>query len=218
MGVHIGDRGTAETPLHLTGTVRVGGSRHTARSDRGPVEAGAAVVVVGDDLGGLVVRPVEPGRETDRLPNHGRAVFATPEERAAAGAARDEASAARDWAAHRRTGTRTCAAAGALAAGAALWWLWARVAESGAPLAAGAVLAGAAWGAALFRFTDAALCRLDEGYRRLAPACGALGATGGAVAAALAVPVLGAGGLAVAALASLLCVALLPVALLLSGG
>lgn len=212
MAVHVGDRGTTETPLHLTGSVRIGATRHIARSDCGPMETGTAVVVVGDDMGGLVVRPIEVGHENDRLPDHGRAVFATPAERAAAAQAQHEARTARDWAAHRRTGISTCTVAGALAAGAMMWWLGELDTAVGVT---SWLLAGAAWGAGLFLLTDTALGRFEEGYRRLAAASGTVGATGAAFAAALAVPALGLGGLAVAALVSILCAAVLPGVLIL---
>jgi hypothetical protein len=221
MAVHVGDRGVAETPLYLTGSVRIGGARHTARSDRGPVEPGTAVVVVGDDTCGLVVRPVESGREGDRLPDHGRPVFASPQERAAAAEVRREAAAARDWAAHRRSGVRVGAGAGTVAAGAALWALWARVeAGSGSPagVAAAAVAGGAAWGAILFLLADRALGLLDEGYRRLAAASTGLGLVGTAAGLALGVPWLGVGGgVAVAAVATVVLAAALPGLLIAAG-
>jgi NfeD-like partner-binding protein len=132
MGIHVGDRGIAETALYLTGTVRIGGERHTAKSDSGPVEPGAAVVVVGDDMGGLVVRPVEPGREADRLPDHGRPLFTSPQERAAAVEERREAEVRSDWAAHRRRGLLLGAVVGAGAGAVVAWAAWGPLVEHSA--------------------------------------------------------------------------------------
>src|SRR5262245_33747739 len=84
MGVHVGDRGMTESPLYLTGAVRIGGVRLTARSDRGPIERGIAVIVVGDDPQGLVVRPLEPSHDTQPFPDHGRPVFTSPQARVTA--------------------------------------------------------------------------------------------------------------------------------------
>lgn len=217
MTVHVGDRGVTESALYLTGIVRVGGQRRTARSDRGPVEMGTAVVVVGDDPVGLVVRPLEPGREDERLPDHGRRVFASPHERAEAAEDRRTDAEQRDWAAHRRGGTVRAAATGALAAAAVLAVLWGRLDEDAAsPLvvAAGGIVGSALWGAIVFRLVDWVVRVLDEQYRRLALASTCLGLAGAAVAAAVCVPWLGLGsGLLIAALVTFLLAAVIPGAL-----
>ncbi len=221
MGVHVGDRGVTESPLYLTGAVRIGGVRLTARSDRGPVERGTAVIVVGDDPQGLVVRPLEPGHEAQQLPDHGRPVFTSPQERTTAAEERREKANQRDWAAHRRRGLVVGAALGALAVAAAMWAIWGWIAEqSESPnsLAPAVLLAGAVWGCLVFRVVDGALGLVDEGYRRLAVVSTGLGLVGAATGAALAVPWAGlGGGLVVAVVATALLAAVIPLLLILVG-
>jgi hypothetical protein len=222
MAVHVGDRGVAESPLYLTGAVRINGVRLGARSDRGPVEAGTAVVVVGDDPLGLVVRPVVAGSETEQLPDHGRQVFTSPQERAAAAEERLEAEVQRNWAVHRRRGIVFAAVAGALAAGLALWFLWGRIDRpslSPEAFAAAVVAAGALWGALVFRVVDGALGVVNPEYRQLSNVSAYLGLAGTALGAAFGIPWGGLGvGLAVAAIATVFLAAAIPGVLIAVGG
>lgn len=221
MGVHVGDRGVTESPLYLTGAIRIGGVRLTARSDRGPIERGIAVIVVGDDPQGLVVRPLEPGHDTQQFPDHGRPVFTSPQERTTAAEERLEKSNQHYWAAHRRRGLIIGAALGALTAAAVLWAIWGWIAEqpeSPNTVAAVALVAGAVWGCLVYRVVDAALGLVDEGYRRLGVASTSLGLVGTAAGAALAVPWAGlGGGLVVAVVATALLAAVIPLLLIFVG-
>jgi membrane-bound ClpP family serine protease len=56
----VGRRGRATSELLPWGTVEIDGEAHDAMSEAGPVEAAAAVDVVGVQAAGLVVRPAAP--------------------------------------------------------------------------------------------------------------------------------------------------------------
>jgi hypothetical protein len=218
MGLCVGDRGVAETSLYLAGTVRIGGARRHARSDRGPIEAGAAVVVAGDDPHGLVVRPA--GAEGERLPDHGRPVFASPGERAAASAEREETKERRERAAHRH-GLLIGAVVGAAAGGVALWAVQSHLppAAGSAGAMAAAVLAGAAWGVLVFRLVDGVLGELDRDYRHLSIPTACLGLVGTAAGVALGVPPAGlGGGLAVGVVVTVVLTVAVPGLLIAAGG
>lgn len=180
------------------------------------------MVVVGDDALGLVVRPVEPGREHERFPDHGRQVFTSPQERANAAEERLEANVQSHWAIQRRRGIVFAALAGALAAGAALWWLWGRIDQEllAAEVFAGAVVvAGAAWGALLFRVVDGALGVLNPEFRQLSNVSAYLGLAGTALGAGIGIPWGGLGvGLALAIIATVFLAAVIPGVLIAVGG
>lgn len=215
MAVHVGDTGVAETQMYLTGAVRINGVRHIARSDRGPLEMGTAVVVVGDDPLGLVVRPTEAGKEAEKLPNHGQRVYATPEERADAAEDRHAAEVRTEWAAQRRRGTVIGAGAGAVALGGAVWRLWGALPEltglEPQVTVAIVLVAGAVWGALVFLLLDSALGFFEEGYRRVAVASTCLGLVGTAFGLAFGISWFGpVGGLALAVGLTLLLAAAIP--------
>jgi hypothetical protein len=220
MAAHVGDRGTAETAMHPQGFVRVGGVRMDARSDRGAIEAGADIVVVGGDDVGLVVRKVEDGR-APRLPNHGRRVFTSFGERVAEQGRREDAARQQWLAGRRRYGVIGGVVLGALAAGVGLYVLWDFVREQAADpraVAALTLLAGAAWGVAVFRFLEGTLHQLGESYWRLTTVSAVLalaGACGGAV---LGIPALGlVGGLAAAVGLTFVLGAIVPGIVLMAG-
>ncbi|AWM41700.1 hypothetical protein GobsT_72090 [Gemmata obscuriglobus] len=215
MAVRIGDSGTAMTALRPQGVVRIGGTRHDARSEGGYVETGSEVVVVGGDNTGLIVRRVEPGPAV-ALPNHGREVYGSFGARVAAEGAREDAERARWESARRRYGFVVGSLFGALAGGGGTAQLWGPIVErAGAPWAVAALAAvgGAAWGACLFRGLDARLRELGGDYWRFTTASTGLGLTGGALVAAWGVPAVGLGlGLA-GAIGATLAFAVIPPAL-----
>jgi hypothetical protein len=215
MAVHVGDTGVAETQMYLTGAVRINGVRHIARSDRGPVEMGTAVVVVGDDPLGLVVRPIEADAEAKKLPNHGQRAYATPEERARAAEDRREAEIRAEWAAHRRRGAVLGALGGLATAGVGLWAQWGALPElTGLQpnvTAAIALVAGAVWGALVFLLLDSVLGFFEEGYRRVAVASTCLGLVGTGLGLAFGISWFGpVGGLALAVGLTLVLAAAIP--------
>jgi hypothetical protein len=170
MPIQVGDHGIAESPLYLTGAVRVKGERHMARSEQGPIEPGTAIIVVGDDLNGLVVRKLEGDSAAQALPDQGRTVFTSPQERVdSAEVARLESEAA-DWQAHQRKGLRISAIVGLVCSAAvvALRWDYLDDLTTIPPLfALSLVLGSAGLGAVTFRVIDTIFGELESSYRRL---------------------------------------------------
>ncbi|WP_162670745.1 hypothetical protein [Gemmata massiliana] len=133
------------------------------------------VVVVGDDPIGLIVRPLEPGREGERLPNHGQIVYATQQEREDAVEKSDQIASQQDWAARRRGGSLMSAAFGAIAAGLTLCAV--RTQPNGV-LTASALTIGALWGFSLYRLVYWVVGVFGTAYRNLATISTNLGLVG----------------------------------------
>jgi hypothetical protein len=212
MTVHVGDLGTAETPLSPQGFVQVNGERYDARAEHGAVAPAAAVVVVGGDHMGLLVR-LAAGADSPPDPDQGRPIVTSFTDRVAETDAREQSERKRRLAEHRRAGMATGAVAGALAGAMASLLLWDFIEErTGAPVAVlvAGILGGGVYGAAVFRLLDDLLSEIDESFRRATTAstCLAVFGSGGAV--AVGAPGLGLGVVVAAAILSAAILAFIP--------
>jgi hypothetical protein len=221
MAIYVGDRGTATSPLQPQGVVLVNGERLDARAEFGLIEPGCEVVVVTGDHMGLVVRKLEPG-STPQLPDHGKKLCTSFDERITEESERQEAERQAWLEEHHRTGTILSTAVGTAAAVGAIAVLWgARTEQTDSPWAAALLLVvgGAVVGGAFFRALDEVLGQIDPHFRRVTTASTVLGLLGLAAGAALAIPPLGVPtGLLVGLAAALLFAAVPVVLIILSGG
>lgn len=72
MPAHVGDRGITLAQLHPCGLVQIGDDRRGARALLGTIDGGVAIVVVGWDPFGLLVRPAAEVHNPAGLPNYGQ--------------------------------------------------------------------------------------------------------------------------------------------------
>jgi hypothetical protein len=208
MPVKVGDQGVAESPLYLTGAVRINGERHMARSDQGPIDAGCAVIVVGDDMNGLVVHKIESGTPSAPLADHGRPVFTSSQERVNAAEAEREQAVEQEWTTVVRRGSYISAVCGVVTTAIMIVCCWATLSEqsdSAGMIAASLLLAGGGLGVSLYRLTDFAFGEMEASYRRMACLATCVGLVGFCIGGSIAIPLLGLGfGLAIAAFAGII--------------
>lgn len=202
MAVRIGDAGVALSSLHPQGMVRVDGKRYHARAEHGTVSADGAVVVIGGDHLGLIVRDAGAIDAPRGLKGYGERVYSSFLERLADREVHDEGERELMRAERRKTGAAWFAALGAVAAASVLWIVWNHVTDEPGPTWQMAVIiaaAGAACGAGLFMGLHEGLARFDGGSGRVIAACTIFALAGGAVGAAIGIPAFGlAGGLSLA--------------------
>jgi hypothetical protein len=217
MTVRVGDRGKATTIMTPSGGIVIHGKQYSARSQRGCVEKGQEVIVVGGDNGGLIVIPVEEGVANDGLPKNGQVVYPSFLEKVRARSAQWKA-AKRQWLAKRRVHARRMGAtlgfifsvAGLLLVAkshASDLGFWELVVGS-----IGILLCGVIWGTSLFVFVDRTLQMLDESFHRITfpTTCSAL--LGSTLGAAWGIPACGLiVGLMIAVLATFLLLVPFPV-------
>ncbi len=82
MVAKIGDRGRAACPLYPSGRVLIDRAPMAARAERGPIEEGTEIVVVGGDRFSLVVRAFDPTVSNLSLPNFGKPILTAKEDAA----------------------------------------------------------------------------------------------------------------------------------------
>lgn len=220
MAFQVGDQGVTESPLYLTGAVRVKGERLMARSAYGPIEAGTPIVVIGDDLNGLVVRPLDAA-SAETLPDIGREVFTSSSERVQALEAERAEAAERDWASHVKRGTAMSAFIGFVANVPMLLWRWPLLEEqTNTPglVVISLLLGSAGLGAAMFRFLDAVFGEMEIGYRRLSGLAAGAAVIDSILMAGVTIPLLGlTAGIALAVLAALVSAVAVLLFLMLAG-
>lgn len=217
MALRIGDAGVALSSMHPQGMVRVDGQRYHARADHGVVAPEAAVVVVGGDHLGLIVREATMVGPPNGLPGFGDRVYSSFLERLSDREVRDSGEREVLRAERRQRGLAWFAILGALIATAILWFVWDSVTEESGPTWQAAVavsLGGAVWGAAVFLSLHEGLARFDGGSGRVIAACSLLAMIGGAAGAAIGIPAFGlAGGLSLAVIAMVALAMALPLLL-----
>jgi hypothetical protein len=194
MAVRIGDAGVALSSLHPQGMVRVDGKRYHARAEHGTIAPDGAVVVIGGDHLGLIVRDAGAVEVPRGLNGFGERVYSSFLERLADREVRDEGERERMRAERRKTGAYWFAAIGAVAAAAVLWIVWNHVTDEPGPTWQMAVIvaaAGAAFGAGLFMALHEGLARFDGGSGRVIAACTLFALVGGVVGAVIGIPAFG---------------------------
>jgi len=194
MAVRIGDAGVALSSLHPQGMVRVGGKRFHARAEYGTIAPDGAVVVIGGDHLGLIVRDAGAVEAPRGLNGFGERVYSSFLERLADREFRDEGERERMRAERRKTGAYWFAAIGAVAAAGVLWIVWNHVTDEPWPTWQMAVIvaaAGAAFGAGLFMGLHEGLARFDGGSGRVIAACTLFAVVGGVVGAVIGIPAFG---------------------------
>ena len=82
MVAKIGDRGRAACPLYPSGRVVIDRAPMAARAERGPIEEGTEIVVVGGDRFCLLVRAFDPSVPNALLPNFGEPILTAKEDAA----------------------------------------------------------------------------------------------------------------------------------------
>ena len=82
MVAKIGDRGRAACPLYPSGRVVIDRAPMAARAERGPIEEGTEIVVVGGDRFSLLVRAFDPSVPNALLPNFGEPILTAKEDAA----------------------------------------------------------------------------------------------------------------------------------------
>ena len=82
MVAKIGDRGRAACPLYPSGRVVIDRAPMAARAERGPIEEGDEIIVVGGDRFSLIVRAFDPSDSNALLPNFGEPILTAKEEAA----------------------------------------------------------------------------------------------------------------------------------------
>lgn len=214
MAVRIGDIGEAISSLHPQGVVHIAGRRFQARAEHSALEPGRAVVVVGGDNGGLVVRGIDPGFSPSDMPHFGDPVGSSFLERFTEKADRDESEQARIEAHRRSRGIKFSAIAGAIGATVAMFALWGRMTEEAGPTWQSVVFStfgGAALGAGVFFNLRGVMDRFDRGSGHITELCTLLALVGGTLGAILGIPAFGlAGGISLAIVAMFACGLALP--------
>jgi hypothetical protein len=79
MAAKVGDIGRAACALYPSGRVIIDGAPMAARAEKGPIEAGTEIVVVGSDRFCLIVRAFDSANTTISLPNHGQVILSAKE-------------------------------------------------------------------------------------------------------------------------------------------
>lgn len=82
MVIRIGDRGRAASPLYPSGRALIGTVPMVARAERGPIDQGSDIVVVGGDQFSLLVREFSADHSDADLPRFGEPILTAKEEAA----------------------------------------------------------------------------------------------------------------------------------------
>lgn len=160
----VGDTGTAYSPLIPSGVVEINGQRFSARAKGPSISEGATVVIVGGDVGGVVV---QRSSESDaELPEFGKVVYGSFGDRAIAIALRAEEERSNELAAWKNRARIQRRILGIVFGGFAMFVF--SHGENDVMLGnVFAFIIGFAWANAVFLTLDSMICRFDEELVRL---------------------------------------------------